>query len=124
MKTNKIVTLVITGLLTIIVSACNSNQSKNDQVATTDASVAKTENTQKLYGDYVCTEHWNSDLVGSIKISFDNDSVNFSGIGKTSYRIKDDSLFIDMHTYEMGFAVDGNTLKSSGPAGKVAYTKK
>ena|GEM_PF-3737929 len=110
--------------MTIIISACNSNQSKNDQVTTTDVSVAKTENTQKLSGDYVCTEHWNSDLIGSAKISFNNDSVNFSGMAKTSYKIKDDSLFIDMHSYEMGFAIDGNTLRSSGSAGNVAYTKK
>jgi len=120
----KKVTLIIAALMTIIISACNSNQSKNDQVTTTDVSVAKTENTQKLSGDYVCTEHWNSDLIGSAKISFNNDSVNFSGMAKTSYKIKDDSLFIDMHSYEMGFAIDGNTLRSSGSAGNVAYTKK
>jgi len=122
----KKVTLILAVIVMVVVSACNSNQKENKQSTTENNTVekAKTESTQTLFGDYICTEHWNSDLIGEAKISFNNDSVSFAGIGKTTYRIKGDSLFIDMHRYEMGFAIDGNTLKASGGAGNVAYTKK
>ncbi|HIE15839.1 MAG TPA: hypothetical protein EYP69_02830 [Bacteroidales bacterium] len=104
----KKVTVILVVIIMVVVSACNSKSGK----------------TQRLSGDYTCTEHWNSDLIGKAIMSFDRDSVNFAGIAKTTYRIKDDSVFIDMHQYEMGFAIDGNTLKATGGAGTVAYTKK
>ena len=113
-------------ILVVLLTACNSKPKEKDQITTKENSTEKTttEQNQKLSGNYVCTEHWNSDLIGGAVISFDKDSVNFSGIGKTTYRIKGDSLFIDMHSYEMAFAIVGNTLKATGGAGTVAYTKK
>jgi len=121
----KKLTLILAVSAMFAVSACSSNQNEKEQSSEKTNTVEKTvtEKSQSLTGDYVCTKHWNSDLIGSAKISFKGDSVDFSGIAKTSYRIKDDSVFIDMHQYEMGFAIDGNTLKASGNAGEVAYTK-
>ena len=121
----KKLTLILAVIIMVVVSACNSNQKENKQSTMENNSVekTKTEKTQTLSGDYICTQHWDSDLIGKAKISFNNDSVSFSGIGKTTYRIKGDSLFIDMHSYEMGFVIDGNTLKASGAAGNVVYTK-
>ena len=122
----KKVTLTLVVLAIVLISACNSNQKENNQSATKKNSLEKTttKKSQQLSGDYVCTEHWNNDLIGQATIFFNNDSVNFSGIGKTTYRIKGDSVFIDMHSYEMRFAIVGNSLKATGGAGSVAYTKK
>jgi len=121
----KKLTLILAVSAMFAVSACSSNQNENDQSSEKANTVEKTvtEKSQSLSGDYVCTKHWNSDLVGKATISFNGDSVSFAGIAKTTYRIQDDSVYIDMHSYEMGFAIDGNTLKASGNAGEVAYTK-
>ncbi|HUX55287.1 MAG TPA: hypothetical protein VMV56_12785 [Williamwhitmania sp.] len=119
----KRVTLILAAAVAIgvLATSCNSTtQSKQqkDKVSTNNSS-------EKLSGTYVCTEHWNNVLVGEAKMIFgDDNKVSFAGIASASYRVKGDSLFIDMHTYEMPFKIDGNTLRASGPAGKVAYTKK
>jgi carboxypeptidase C (cathepsin A) len=106
--------------------SCNQSQKTNEQSNTKEKIIktVKEKKTQKLSGNYICTEHWNKDLEGQIKMTFNNDSVSFPVISNTTYRIKDDSLFIDMHQYEMGFIIDGNTLTANGNAGKVSYTKK
>jgi len=122
----KKVTLILFAVTLGLFTACNQGQKKSDKSTDTEAKaveqVAK-ETSQKLSGDYICTAHWNDDLVGKAKMTFDNDSVSLAGIAKTTYRIKGDSLFVDMHQYEMGFVIDGKTLTTTGPAGKVSYTK-
>ncbi len=122
----KKVTLALFVIAVAVFTACNQGGKKESKSNDEKKAIAKEQPSapQGLSGDYVCTEHWNKDLIGKIKISFDKDSVDFPGIAKTTYRIKGDSLFIDMHRYEMGFIIDGNTLTTSGPAGKVSYQKK
>ncbi|MDA3780842.1 MAG: hypothetical protein PF487_11590 [Bacteroidales bacterium] len=108
----KKITLTIATLAIMIVSfsACN-NAKQNKQ--------------NKISGTYVCTEHWNDALVGNIKIVFSDDNkVSLAGVANTSYRIDGDSIFVDMHSYEMSFKIDGDVLRTSGSAGIVAYTKK
>ena len=121
----KKVTLILASVVVILVSftSCNnSKQNKNE----TDKVKETTKKIQKsLSGTYICSEHWNDDFVGKLKITFsDNNKVSLAGVTNTSYHIEGDSLFIDMSTYEMTFLIDGNTLKASGLAGNVAYTKK
>jgi hypothetical protein len=77
-----------------------------------------------LLGQATSSENCNDDLVGTLKMSFSENKASFAGVTSASYRIEGDSLFIDMSTYEMAFVMDGNTIKTLGPAGKVAYTKK
>jgi len=115
--------MITFAMLTI---SCNQSQKTNEQSKTKEKIITtvKENMTQRLSGNYICTEHWNKDLIGQIKMTFNNDSVSFPVISNTTYRIKDDSLFIDMHQYEMGFIIDGNTLTANGNAGKVSYTKK
>ncbi len=85
----KKVTLTVVVIFVFLLTACNSNSNEKSRVSIKENSVEKATNeqTQNLSGNYVCTEHWNSDLIGKAVISFDNDSVSFSGIGKTTYRI-------------------------------------
>jgi hypothetical protein len=117
-------TLFMIAFIMITIS-CNqgpktNEQSNNKEKSTTEV---KENNDQRVSGNYICTEHWSEDLVGNIKMTFRNDSVSLQGMPKTTYRIKNDSLFIDMHQYEMGFLINGKTLTTKGGAGVVSYTK-
>jgi len=122
----KLILLSFTITLAMFVISCNQNQKTHEQSNSKEKSITtvKEKKVQKLSGDYICTEHWNKDLIGQIQMTFNNDSVSFAGITNTTYRIKDDSLFIDMHQYKMGFIINGNTLTANGNAGKVSYAKK
>lgn len=120
----KKVTLVFASVALMLVSLTSCNNSKQDKSETDKVKVTTKNNQKSLSGTYICSEHWNNDLVGKLKMTFsDNNKVSFAGVTNTSYHIEGDSLFIDMSTYEMAFVIDGNTLKTSGPAGTVAYTK-
>jgi hypothetical protein len=120
----KKVTLIFASVVIMLVSFTSCNNSKQNKHETDKVKVTTKKNQKKLSGTYVCSEHWNDDLVGTLKMTFsDNNKVSFAGVTNTSYHIEGDSLFIDMSSYEMVFVIDGNTLKTSGPAGTVAYTK-
>ena len=120
----KKVTVILAAILIMLVSFTSCNNSKQDKSDPAKGKVITKKNQKSLNGTYICSEHWNNDLVGTLKMTFsDNNKVSLAGVTNASYRIEGDSLFIDMHTYEMAFVIDGNTLKTSGPAGTVAYTK-
>jgi len=109
----------------LVVQSCSQGQKTNETKTKEKISTkVKSVKNKRLSGTYVCTEHWNDALVDQIKMVFKNDSVSFSGIAGTTYRIKGDSLFVDMHKYEMGFVINGNNLTTTGPSGKVSYSKK
>ncbi|MCF6182304.1 hypothetical protein [Lutibacter sp.] len=122
----KVTLALFTITIMMFAQSCNQSQKKNEKLNTKEKGITKVKvtKTQSLSGDYVCTEHWNKDLIGNTKMTFTKDSVSFAGVANTTYRIKGDSLFIDMHRYEMGFVINGNTLTTTGNAGKVSYTKK
>ncbi|HID39626.1 MAG TPA: hypothetical protein EYP36_08950 [Calditrichaeota bacterium] len=115
-------------MFVFLVFSCGDNQKENAQSNEQNQNETvqtETASSTILQGDYVCTQHWNDALVGKAKITFYEDGkVDFSGGVQTTYRLKNDSVFIDMKKYEMGFKIEGNTLKASGSAGEVAYTKK
>ncbi len=120
-----IVSLFTIMLLLAVVSCDGAKEEKKQADKPNNAAQVTQENSASLHGDYVCTKHWNEALVGEAKITFgDDNKVNFAGQANTTYRLKGDSVFIDMHNYEMGFKIEGNTLKASGSAGEVIYTKK
>jgi len=121
----KIVSVLTVIIFAITMISCGGGNSQKKDDKTKKSETKKvTPEKQTLSGTYVCTAHWNDALVGQAKMVFQNDSVSLAGIAKTTYRIKGDSLFVDMHQYEMGFVINGQTLTATGPAGKVAYTKK
>jgi hypothetical protein len=120
----KKVTLIFASVVVMLVSFTSCNNSKQDKNETDKVKVSAKKIQKSLSGTYLCSEHWNDDLVGTLKMTFsDNNKVSLAGVANTSYHIEGDSLFIDMSTYEMAFVMEGNTLKTSGPAGTVAYTK-
>lgn len=120
----KKVTLIFVSVAVMLVSFTSCNNSNQNKDKTDKVKVSTKKSQKTLSGAYVCSEHWNDDLVGTLKMTFsDNNKVSFAGVTNTSYRIEGDSLFIDMSTYEMAFVMDGNTIKTTGPAGTVAYTK-
>jgi len=122
----KKITLILTAIaLTFTMISCGGGNSQKKDDKTKKSETKKvTPEKQTLSGTYVCTAHWNDALIGQAKMVFQNDSVSLAGIAKTTYRIKGDSLFVDMHQYEMGFVINDKTLTTTGPAGKVSYTKK
>ena len=116
----KLTVILVVLALSMTMFSCGGN---NTQENKTESQEPVKVESQGLLGSYLCTEHWNDALIGQIKMTFENDSVSLAGISKTTYRIDGDSLFIDMHQYELGFVIDGNNLTTSGSAGKVSYRK-
>ena len=106
----------------IIFQACGNSTEKS--VKDGDKSVkTETSSVNQLSGVYVCTEHWNSELKGGLKMTFKDGKVSLAGVSNAGYRVEGDSLFIDMHSHEMGFKIEGNNLIAEGAAGKVVYSK-
>ncbi len=82
---------------------------------------------ETLAGRYVCTEHWNEDMVGRISFEFrDDGTVRQSPMGGDgTYEISDGYVTVVNDLLEDGITlkIEGNSLRIANPMGDVVYTK-